>query len=207
MIISSRAQFQPALEAIRAANASASDILAAMDFTSSLDWLSVILLLDQIPRNCYRGQDSAMVFTNFDPLAQEIALQAIAAGVPAQSPQIRWRLAYRLWFFLPLMHSEDLAVHELATKEHVKLATEMEEFTAPNRDTSSMDELTKRCYTILSGRRNEMRDFLKNTSDYELRHKVIIERFGRYPHRNQALSRKPSPEETEYLENGGETFS
>jgi uncharacterized protein (DUF924 family) len=35
--------------------------------------------------------------------------------------------------------------------------------------------------------------------DFEIRHKVIIDRFGRYPHRNQVLSRTSSAEELEFL--------
>lgn len=35
--------------------------------------------------------------------------------------------------------------------------------------------------------------------DFEMRHKVIIDRFGRYPHRNQVLSRTSTPEELEFL--------
>ncbi|MGB1216936.1 MAG: DUF924 family protein, partial [Saprospiraceae bacterium] len=32
----------------------------------------------------------------------------------------------------------------------------------------------------------------KNNIDFELKHKVIIDRFGRYPHRNQILGRQSS---------------
>lgn len=35
--------------------------------------------------------------------------------------------------------------------------------------------------------------------DYELRHKKIIDRFGRYPHRNHILSRPSTAEELEFL--------
>ncbi|EPF81761.1 hypothetical protein F945_00096 [Acinetobacter rudis CIP 110305] len=35
--------------------------------------------------------------------------------------------------------------------------------------------------------------------DFEIRHKVIIDRFGRYPHRNQVLSRTSTAEELEFL--------
>ena len=34
---------------------------------------------------------------------------------------------------------------------------------------------------------------------FEKKHKAIIDRFGRYPHRNQILGRHSSPEETEFL--------
>lgn len=42
--------------------------------------------------------------------------------------------------------------------------------------------------------------------DYELRHKAIIDRFGRYPHRNDALGRASTPEELEFLSQPGSRF-
>lgn len=40
----------------------------------------------------------------------------------------------------------------------------------------------------------------KGDLEYEYRHKAIIDRFGRYPHRNSILGRRSTPEELEYLE-------
>jgi len=42
--------------------------------------------------------------------------------------------------------------------------------------------------------------------DYEKRHKKIIERFGRYPHRNKILGRESTPEELEFLDQPGSSF-
>lgn len=42
--------------------------------------------------------------------------------------------------------------------------------------------------------------------EYELKHKVIIDRFGRYPHRNQILGRVSTPEEIEFLKQPGSRF-
>jgi len=42
--------------------------------------------------------------------------------------------------------------------------------------------------------------------DYAVRHEVIIRRFGRFPHRNSILGRTSTPEEIDYLANGGESF-
>lgn len=42
--------------------------------------------------------------------------------------------------------------------------------------------------------------------DFELRHKAIIDRFGRYPHRNRILSRLSTPEEEEFLTQPGSSF-
>lgn len=42
--------------------------------------------------------------------------------------------------------------------------------------------------------------------DFELRHKAIIDRFGRYPHRNETLGRVSTPEESEFLLLPGSSF-
>lgn len=42
--------------------------------------------------------------------------------------------------------------------------------------------------------------------NFELRHKAIIDRFGRYPHRNEILGRTSTPEELEFLKLPGSSF-
>ena len=42
--------------------------------------------------------------------------------------------------------------------------------------------------------------------DYALRHRAIIERFGRFPHRNDILGRHSTPEEVEFLRQPGSGF-
>lgn len=42
--------------------------------------------------------------------------------------------------------------------------------------------------------------------DFELKHKAIIERFGRYPHRNEILGRTSTPEEIEFLKQPDSSF-
>ena len=42
--------------------------------------------------------------------------------------------------------------------------------------------------------------------DFELKHKKIIDRFGRYPHRNEILGRVSSPEEIEFLSGPRSSF-
>ncbi|NMF97476.2 DUF924 domain-containing protein [Aromatoleum toluolicum] len=50
------------------------------------------------------------------------------------------------------------------------------------------------------------RNGIPDNLDFELRHKAIIERFGRYPHRNAALGRESTPEEVEFLRQPGSRF-
>jgi uncharacterized protein (DUF924 family) len=47
---------------------------------------------------------------------------------------------------------------------------------------------------------------LEENLDYELRHRRILEKFGRYPHRNKILGRKSTPEEVEFLKRPGSSF-
>lgn len=42
--------------------------------------------------------------------------------------------------------------------------------------------------------------------EFELKHKAIIDRFGRYPHRSAILGREPTPEETAFLQQPGSSF-
>ena len=77
------------------------------------DWLSdadgalaLVLLLDQIPRNIFRG--SAHAFAT-DPLALHMASRALDAGFDA-----RVEPALRFFFYLPFEHSEALAEQQRA---------------------------------------------------------------------------------------------
>ncbi len=50
------------------------------------------------------------------------------------------------------------------------------------------------------------RNGIQGSLDYELKHKAIIERFGRYPHRNSILGRTSTEEEIEFLKQPGSGF-
>lgn len=47
---------------------------------------------------------------------------------------------------------------------------------------------------------------LENNYDFELKHKVIIEQFGRYPHRNAILGRISTPDELAFLDTPNSSF-
>ena len=47
---------------------------------------------------------------------------------------------------------------------------------------------------------------IRNNLDFEFRHKAIIERFGRYPHRNAVLGRQSTTDEIEFLGKPGSSF-
>lgn len=46
----------------------------------------------------------------------------------------------------------------------------------------------------------------ESTYQYELRHKEIIDKYGRYPHRNDILGRTSTPEELDFLQQPGSSF-
>ena len=47
---------------------------------------------------------------------------------------------------------------------------------------------------------------LEGNLDFEMKHKAIIDRFGRYPHRNEVLGRQSTAEEIEFLQRPGSSF-
>lgn len=47
---------------------------------------------------------------------------------------------------------------------------------------------------------------LQSNYEFELKHKAIIDRFGRYPHRNEILGRTSTGEEIEFLKQPGSRF-
>ncbi len=47
---------------------------------------------------------------------------------------------------------------------------------------------------------------IQDNLNFELRHKAIIDRFGRYPHRNTLLGRTSTPQELAFLSEPGSSF-
>lgn len=47
---------------------------------------------------------------------------------------------------------------------------------------------------------------LEDNYNFEIKHKAIIDRFGRYPHRNEILGRESTAEEKEFLSQPGSSF-
>jgi len=53
---------------------------------------------------------------------------------------------------------------------------------------------------------DDVKDAYRNFLDYARRHQEIIDRFGRFPHRNGVLGRDSTPEEREFLKQPGSSF-
>jgi uncharacterized protein (DUF924 family) len=65
----------------------------------------------------------------------------------------------------------------------------------------------ERCAALFAGLRREMRhEAFDSAYDYALRHREVIARFGRFPHRNAILGRKSTTEEIEFLKQPGSSF-
>lgn len=79
-------------------------------------WLALLLLLDQFPRNLYRG--TAQAFAG-DGQAQALALAGIARGDDLALPA-RWRP----FAYLPLEHAEDLKLQQQAVSLFRRLAAD-----------------------------------------------------------------------------------
>ena len=124
--------------------------------------LALLILLDQIPRNVFRG--SAHSYAT-DPLARHYARRALELGHDQ-----RIEPALRAFFYLPLEHSEDLADQTRSVELHRALP--------PDSDGN-------------------------DAAQWAVQHQQIIERFGRFPHRNAALGRATTAEEQTYLDGGG----
>lgn len=120
--------------------------------------LALLVLLDQIPRNIFRGSGHAFAT---DGLALHYARRAVEARLDIEVDP-----ALRTFVYLPFEHSEDIADQHRA----------VELFKAMGNET-----------------------YL----DYAVRHQVVIEQFGRFPHRNRALGRESTAEEQAWLDAGG----
>jgi uncharacterized protein (DUF924 family) len=122
--------------------------------------LALILLLDQFPRNMFRGTPQAFATDS----------KALATAEYAVNNNFdRELLTVQKWFiYLPFEHSENL--------EHQQKSVELFRQLSGDTDSDSVIE-------------------------YAMQHLEIIQRFGRFPHRNQILGRETTPEEASFSNN------
>lgn len=133
--------------------------------------LALILLTDQFPRNIYRNTPPAFAQ---DALARAWCTQGIQTGADLQLHPIE-----RLFFYLPLEHSESLADQDRSVALLQSLAVDAE-----------------------PSARSTFEDF----TTFAIRHRDIIARFGRFPHRNTILGRESSPAEIAFLNEPNSSF-
>ena len=120
--------------------------------------VALLILLDQIPRNVFRGSGHAFAT---DGLALHYARCAVARGMDLQVDA-----DLRAFVYLPFEHSEVLADQHEAV----------------------------RLFRTLGNAEYDR---------YALAHLDVIERFGRFPHRNAALGRVNTADEQAWLDAGG----
>ena len=142
------------------------------------DWLSEprgrlasIIVLDQFSRNMFRG--TSQMF-DYDVQARLIATTGIDLKFDSQL-----QTDERAFFYMPLMHSENIADQERS----VALWTQCSDETSA-----------------------ELRERVGNTLGYAIQHRDIVARFGRFPHRNEILGRPSTEVELEFLAGPGSSF-
>lgn len=117
--------------------------------------LAAVIVLDQFPRNLFRGSPKAF---ESDAKALALAEDAVTLGFDKALTKDE-----RVFLYLPFEHSEDAQ--------------------AQARSIALFEELGDQGYL-----------------DFAKKHKLVIDRFGRFPHRNAVLGRKTSDDEREFLE-------
>lgn len=124
--------------------------------------LALVILLDQVPRNLFRGTPRAF---GADAMALEVARRAVERGFDADLSADQ-----RAFLYLPFEHSED-----------------------PADQRRSVDLFRTRIGPGI---------YL----DYAVRHQEIIDRFGRFPHRNHILGRRSTDDEVAFLKQPNSSF-
>ena len=85
----------------------------------------------------------------------------------------------RVFLYMPLQHAEDLGLQLRSVDQFESLAAEADA---------------------------AWRDHFAENAHYARLHRDIVERFGRFPHRNRVLGRESTEEELKYLADGAPTF-
>ena len=96
-----------------------------------------------------------------------------------RSPELRWKQVRRGLLYMLLIYAKDLADHAV---------------------------LARRIEDVYANGAEEEKEYLQKQRDFCERQNVLLERFRRYPHRNQALGRATTEEVRKFLEKGGYTI-
>jgi uncharacterized protein (DUF924 family) len=112
-----------------------------------------------------------------DVMAQKVTRHTLEYGIDRQMT-----LPQRMFLLSPLMHAEAIEAHRVA-EPHYRALVE---------------------YARAQGSANV--PLYEQALHYAGRHRAIIERFGRYPHRNAILGRESTRDELEFLKQPGSSF-
>jgi len=127
--------------------------------------LALVILLDQFPRNMFRG-DARTHATDAKALAT--VEYAIERALDRELPAFQ-----RMFLYMPFMHSENVEAQRRSVELFERLASE---------------------------------DGATDVTEYAAGHRDIVERFGRFPHRNAILGRETTLEEAEFLTQPDSSF-
>ncbi|KAL9096864.1 MAG: hypothetical protein Q9165_000828 [Trypethelium subeluteriae] len=127
--------------------------------------LALSILLDQFPRNLFRGATQAVVYTHYDRLARALAANIFSRGLDraecfANAP------VWRYWFYMPLEHSESV-------RDQEQFQATLEVMRERARETG--DEMGV--------------GFVERAMEHARRHLRSLQEFGRFPWRDQWLER------------------
>jgi uncharacterized protein (DUF924 family) len=139
--------------------------------------VALIIVLDQLSRNIHRGDPQTY---DADEQARRLTRDGLALGHDRELAAIE-----RLFFYMPLEHSEQLEHQEQAVELMRRLADEVA--AEPG---------------VEAKRRGQFVSFI----DFAVQHRDIVARFGRFPHRNALLGRASTAEELEFLQQPGSGF-
>jgi uncharacterized protein (DUF924 family) len=114
-----------------------------------------------------------------EAFAGDATAAALAEEGLAQAADAALDVVERIFFYMPLQHAESIELQELSVAAYRRLQIE-----SPPA----------------------LNDIFDSTLDYAVLHRDIVQRFGRFPHRNAALGRGSTPEEQLWLEREGRRF-
>lgn len=151
------------------------------NWTTTVDGTAArMILCDQISRNAFRGTSEAYAY---DETALLLARKLVVMEEEEEASEEgllmkgEYYLAYYAPTVYPLMHSESIRDHEMALDLIQQRATEKSQ----------------------SSSSQKIQNFFHVQMSHELEHKKVIDRFGRYPHRNIAMGRDNTPDEIQWL--------
>jgi uncharacterized protein (DUF924 family) len=121
-------------------------------------------------------RDSARMYAH-DDLA--LSVTAVAIREYEEHPLT---LVQRMFLYVPLMHAENLTLQQAMVARFESLAG------------------------LAATRSPQNEQFFEVALDYARRHRDVVAKFGRFPHRNALLGRTSTPPELEFLELDGSSF-
>jgi len=133
--------------------------------------LAKIVLTDQFSRNIHRDTPNAF---SQDVLALELCTQGIISGMDKKLRPIQ-----RVFFYMPLEHSEAIECQNRSVELFEKLQLEVDD---------------------------KLKEKFQGYVEFAEHHRNIILQFGRFPHRNRILKRESNPGEIEFLQLPNSSF-